>query len=371
MNASISARRSLSLYKLASAAEGVFLSIEDKATDCYRFWLEENPLAVFRPENAAAIAPFCSACKREGFFPMPYCGGTGIAKRREDVALILTGHLAEISAYEKQEGRITVGPGMTPRRLNRLVCYDGWRFPLEMESDDVAGLGGCLSAAARSYNEAKGELLTDLFTEAWIVDKQGVLRREDPLELYGAHGEKGTIVQLRVQLKPIPWVKKTLVSAIDLENALAFLPFFRKEIAIRSVVWRRPWLLVRLEGEAWRIEATEEDMRQRFAFREEKENLFFFSLGRQRGKLFFLEGSLSLSSLPQAEKKLQEIAKEIGLQSEMAVQLLNGKTFLLLRSDEKDPFFIEKIARFRASWGDSASQKSRNAQDAGEYEKNS
>lgn len=339
---------------------GEFLSAHEHAAwlNCYDRDSQHQqtllPLLVFRPFQTSAIAPFVQACY-EAQIPMTArCAGTGFtggAIASQTGIILLTGHLRQIIQYDPKEGTVLVEPGVTPRQLNACVNLDNWQFTLDLITEGVAGLAGCLSCAAKGYLSQSTLLEHILSVE--IVDGTGRVHTVPGALTYGAEGMFGIVIGLQLQLKKQS--KKRKVFQVEQDPALFFdqMPFFQNCSILSGLGWEghSTFTLV-FEGEEWRMQSTVQALQKRLM------NLIELSPEWQvqlpyshlKQSWIILSVAVHLRQLKAAVIKIKQLSLSCELNCQLWTNLCEGSIQILLSSEETSYAFTKKCEQFLVLW---------------------
>lgn len=344
------------------AKEGEFLSFETDSEwlSCYakdsQSIHSRLPLLVFQPHTVANITPFIQICHQMDIPVTTRGGGTGLAgccvPSKEGVVL-LTSHLKQMRNYDAKRGLINVEPGVTIRQLNRHVKLDGWRFPLAMTSEGVAGIAGSLSCNSRGYHQQQ-QSIYNAIDHVLLIDGQGQLLEVPSALVCGAEGLWGVIIELKVQLKKIPFQQKEFLYAGSWQDLLTQLPSLRSIHTLTFVTWFQDCFYLGLEGESWRLLSTATYLAKCLPGIQPTEisslTSKFFIPSRQN--FVVISSAFHSHQLPEACAWSLEQAEILQLECLQQADLLAGSLHLILQTEENQYAFTQKIEQFLVLWAD-------------------
>lgn len=351
-------------YKRAMRAcepYGEFLSFENSTQwlSCYEkdasLLHAMLPLLVFRPNSTAGVAHFLRVCCELNIPVAVRCGGTGLSGGcvpSKGGALLLTGHLNQIKEYRPELGTLFAEPGVTPSCLNRLAECDGWEFPLEMATDAVAGIAGCLSCRSRGYGQ-QHESIYHLVEKVVLVDGCGDLLEVPAPFVCGAEGLWGVIVGMFIRLKKKGKRRLGFITDASWPAVSASLGAFRSMGCLTRLFWSQGQFFFGLEGEEWRMGASVDFLYK--CLPGLKPSICPFerdikALIPTRRTFASFCSVFQSSQLESALLRSLTLADHLGLQLLSQADLLAGSLHLVLQSADASCVFAEKLEHFFSDW---------------------
>lgn len=310
------------------------------------------PLLVFKPWTINHISPFVKLCAALKIPITTRCAGTGIsggAVASRKGILLLTNHFKKLKL---NHNRFVAEPGVTCRDLNFQSRSLGYEFPLPMATNGVAGLAGCLSMQAVSYDQ-QCLSIWDQVEKVTLIDGEGNLRTLPASFVCGAEGVFGVITEIYGQLLKIPlaiWRGKFQVSWQEVEN---LLPQLRQLTLLTVLSWSQGVLTFQLEGSIWQLECQFNELEmlfhQQLNYQVITERVDLnFSL-KQKNKLFF--GSVLMTRLfAHFETKAQNLASQLNLTCKVVLNPLTNHLLCLLASDQLMYDFQTNVTQFLVVW---------------------
>lgn len=310
------------------------------------------PILVFKPFTVQAIAPFIQACSRLNIPVKVRCGGTsltGASVAAPESVVLLTGHLRQITFYNKQKGTVVTEPGVTPNQLNDYVSEEGWYFPLEMASNGIAGLAGCLSCRAKGYHQT-GRSFYQAVKSITIIDGEGQQRIVPSALICGLEGLLGVIISLEIQLIRRPALQKQISCSLSWQQLLQEWPSLKQYQAIVGLIWQKDQFIFYLEGDPWRVYPAYHYLSSLCPVNEISLSPFFPFLSSGKQPFAFISSACPLAALPQGIKEAEERRKQIGLNCLTWADGWTGALHLVLSSDDSPYEFSKKLEIFFILW---------------------
>lgn len=312
------------------------------------------PLLVFRPHQLTVISPFIIACQTRHIPLTTRCGGTGLSGATvpsQGGVILLTGHFRAILKEEMKQGEVIVEPGVTPRQLNQRFHHHGWYFPLQMMTEGVAGLAGCLSSQAYGYHQSAYSLL-GRFLSVRFIDAKGEEIEAPASLLAGAEGLFGVIIQLRVKLERIPQRRMVWQVRLEWESFLNHLEAIQQLSVLKSIVWHEQSFFLILEGDEWRMKGALRHLENVFNSLSKlpEEWQFRFRYPPPHHLFILLSHALPIKNIRRLIASGCQLCEQIGLKHDMWANVQEGSLHLLLFSEEEIHSFNQKIERFLVAW---------------------
>lgn len=341
--------------------EGEFLSFKENSDwlSCYAGDAQpihsKYPVLVFRPHSTSNIAPFLHICHQMDVPVTTRCGGTGLSgccvPSKEGIVL-LTGHLNQIKDYNHKNGSVTIEPGVTIRQLNQFVMDDGWRFPLSLATEGIAGIAGCISCHSRGYHQQEQSIYS-VIEQVVLVDGKGE-RLHVPYSLVcGAEGLWGVIIEMTLTLKKLPQQVELFSYTGSLEDVLNQFPLLRSLHSLKGVIRLNDHFYFQLEGEKWRIPGTAAYLKK-----------YLPGIVQGNGSLEMMSkkflpsrrNSVVVSSLFQPAQLSHaatwsiDQAESLQLECLQMIDVLSGSLHLILQTDENLYSFTKKMEQYLVLW---------------------
>lgn len=342
------------------AEEGQFLTSLDH-TDYLSCYSQDSqsiqtmlPVLVFRPFHSRCIAPFVMRCTEFNFPVRTRCGGTGVvggAIASQGGILLLTGHLRKVLAFDAQTGIARIEPGVTPSDLNALDSH--WQVPLEMQTNGVAGLGGCVNTNAYGYHQTNQTLLSQSIISATLVDGKGSVLQVPAALICGSEGLFGIVTSLEIRLIRALSPKKYFRLTCGWDFLFAHWESVRLVQGLEVLWWEKDTecFTGTLHIESWRFKSIKKRFEELFESKIEwKENLSFFSepmLGRQHARLHSI---FAPTKLPFIIPLVEQLCLDNGLKFDCRANVLEGSLYLYLSAQETQANFKGQFERFMVQW---------------------
>jgi glycolate oxidase len=348
-------------HQLVQQAEalGEFLTFDSHASwlSCYSRdaqWLESQlPLLVFRPHTCQSIPAFIELCAKAAIPVTVRCGGTGLrgaAVAAQEGIILLTGHLKKLIIRE--DSSFVAEPGVTVRQLNQQVKEKGWEFPLPLATAGVAGLAGCLSTQAISYDQQAPQVWK-LIEEVTLVDGVGKIQQVPASLVCGAEGLFGVIMQIKGRFSKRPVTIQRGECSLDWATVEQVLPHLRTLQSLTVLSWEKDVLTYQVEGEPWRVEGTKALMNQwlkhSLSFKELKEREDCLFNGSKQ-PYFILGSLLAFSHFALFTQQAQAWAQDLDLQCTVRCNLLTNHLLYLLEGKESIYDFKQNLHQFLVLW---------------------
>lgn len=186
---------------------------------------------VYEPERPGEVAEALrDACDR-GLSVVHRGAGQsyGDAALNQGGAVIETGGLDRILAYDPEQGRIRAEAGVSIDRLWRHVIADGW-WPPVVPGTSRPTLGGCLAMNVHGKNHVQAGSFAEHVRSVTVLGPDGEKRRlgrDDPgfERVAGAQGLTGTILSMELELTAVTsgYLEVEARTAPDLAEAMQTL----------------------------------------------------------------------------------------------------------------------------------------------------
>ena len=339
---------------------GEFLSFDDNLSwlSCYEKDAQslstKTPLLIFKADSLEIIPSFLKNCCELNLSVTFRGGGTGYVGScvaSSEGVIVLSNQFNKIIDYDCAKGTLIAEPGVTINQINSSSISNEWYFPLEMLTNGVATIAGCICSNSRGYHQ-QAEDFYDSVKEITIVDGQGVVLNVPGRLLVGSEGLFGMITQVRIQLRKKP--SFTVYFQLSLEWDVFHLSFDKLKALelLESCTFYEKAFYLKLSGDKWRYKCIEGYLKEIFPdIIEIDKSVFFKSLMKLTPQPHFLfTTAIKSKILLKGILKANQLAQSLSLLIEIRIDLLANSLLIHLHNQDENSYFEEKIDQFMILW---------------------
>lgn len=341
---------------------GEFLTFDENVSwlSCYekdgQSLSTKIPLLIFKVDSINIIPDFLKKCCELGIPVTIRGGGTGYVGgcvASSEGVILLSNHLNNIVHYDSLKGILIIEPGVTINQINSLTVSDGWHFPLEMLTNGVATIAGCVCSNSRGYHQQAQDLY-DAVKEITIVDGQGDVLQVPGYLLVGSEGLFGMVTQLTIQLVRKPALTKYFQFCLDWKTFQANFSQLESLELLESCYFDERQFYLKLSGDEWRFKSIEGYLKGIFPeiFEIDKNVFLKASMLFVPHPHFILTTAIKSKDLLKAISIAKQFAESVSLLIEIRIDVLANSLLIHLYENNENRGLKQKIDQYMTLWAD-------------------